>query len=80
MKKEIVQIISEYTDVAKRNIKEEAFLVSDLGLTSLDVVNLIVSFEEHYGISISISDISELRQVKDIEHVLVKKIKEKEGK
>lgn len=47
-------------------ISPETSLVDDLGLSSLDVVNLVVDFENEFGIEIPERVIPTMRTVQDI--------------
>lgn len=62
MYEKITQIIRDYTG-EKRPINEETNLVTDLGLSSFDVVSLIGEFEDAFGIEIPTEDIEELETV-----------------
>ena len=59
------------------NLKPEAItlesdVVKDLGADSLDVVELLVSLEDDYGISIPEDDIVNVKTVKDIVDMIEK--------
>ena len=41
MSDRVIEIIREYTD---NEVKENSDLINDLGMSSLDVVNLVVAF------------------------------------
>ena len=66
-----VKILSEFvkSDV---EIKPESSLVADLGLSSLDIVDLIVSFEDEFDIEIPDQIIPSLTTVQDIADYLDK--------
>lgn len=66
-----VKILSEFvkSDV---EIKPESSLVADLGLSSLDIVDLIVSFEDEFDIEIPDQIIPSLTTVQDIADYLEK--------
>ena len=59
------------------NLKPEAItlesdVVKDLGADSLDVVGLLISLEDDYGISIPEDDIVNVKTVKDIVDMIEK--------
>ena len=59
------------------NLKPEALtlesdVVKDLGADSLDVVELLISLEDDYGISIPEDDIVNVKTVKDIVDMIEK--------
>lgn len=67
MKDKIKAILSEYSGISVDEMSEETGLVSDLGLSSLDVVNIVVTFEDEFDIEIPDSDIRNLKTIGDIE-------------
>lgn len=66
----IRNILGEYVDVQKEQITLETNLLKDLGLSSLDVVNIIVAFEDEFGIEIPDRKVSEIIIVEDIVRML----------
>lgn len=68
----IKTVLSEFTEVPKENMTEESDLVADLGLDSLDVVNLAVAFEEEFNLEIPDRHIKELTSIRAIKEYLEK--------
>lgn len=66
MIEKVKEILSDYTEASVDEIEPEMDLVKDLDLNSLDVVNLIVTFEDEFGIEISDRAIKDLKTVGDI--------------
>lgn len=66
----IKAILSEYSGISTNEMSEETKLVSDLGLSSLDVVNIVVAFEEEFNIEILDSEIKNFHTIKDISSYL----------
>lgn len=52
MIKRIAKILEGYTEADLSEITEKTELVNDLGLNSLDVVNIVVEFEEEFDIEV----------------------------
>jgi acyl carrier protein len=50
---EIIEIINIRFDFLKKDFSPELSLIDDLGMSSLDMVKLIIAIEEFYGIEIS---------------------------
>lgn len=67
MKDKIKAILSEYSGISVDEMSEETGLVSDLGLSSLDLVNVVVAFEDEFDIEVPDSDIRNLKTIGDIE-------------
>lgn len=66
MTEKVKEILSGYTEVPADEIKPDTNLAADLGLSSLDVVNLIVTFEEEFDREIPDRSIKDLKTVGDI--------------
>jgi len=49
---DVKQIVSEFVDVAVDRIRETDDLLNDLGCDSLDIVEITMEIEEHFGISV----------------------------
>lgn len=70
MLEKIRNILEEYVDIPKEQISMETNLLNDLGLSSLDVVNIIVAFEDEFGIEIPDRKLSEIVTVGDVVKLL----------
>lgn len=66
----IVNILTEDAEIVPDTITEQTDLVSDMGFSSLDVVNLVVRFEDEFDIEIPDKDIRTLKTVGDILHYI----------
>ena len=66
----IISILAQQFEVSPESISTETNLVDDLGADSLDVVELIMSVEDEFGLSISDEDAVELTTVgKIVEYI-----------
>ncbi len=66
----IQEVLSEQFEVSADSITLDTNLVDDLGADSLDVVELIMSVEDEFGLSISDEDAANLTTVgKIIEYI-----------
>ncbi len=63
---EVIEVISNVTEVEKDMIKEDSNLIKDLEIDSLDLVDLVVEFENKYDFKIPDQDVKEIQTVKDI--------------
>ena len=61
----IIKIICEQLDVPENDVVPEASFVDDLGADSLDLVELIMSMEEEFDVSIPDEDAEKIATVKD---------------
>ncbi len=66
IKKEVISLIADTLEIEKENINEKSNLVSDLDVESLDLVGLVVAFEDKYNVEIPDSEIKNLQTVEDI--------------
>lgn len=62
----VKKLISNQLNVAESEINLESRLVEDLGADSLDTVEMLMAFEEEFGISIPDEEAMKMRTVKDI--------------
>ena len=66
MEQKIVELIAEKLCKKAEQITAESRLVEDLGADSLDVVELIMAFEDEFGVSLPDEDIANMKTVGDI--------------
>lgn len=66
MLERVQHILQDYTNVPMSDITLDSTLVEKLGLNSLDVVNIVVAFEDEFDIEIPDRAISGLTKVEDI--------------
>ena len=62
----VVEIISSQLRVDPENISESSAIVEDLGADSLDIVEMLMTFEEQFSISVPDEVIPEMRKVSDL--------------
>ena len=72
MYERVVGVLGEFVDSSE--IREDSALVDDLGLSSLDVINIVAAFEDEFGIEVPDRVIPTLRTVKDITEYLEKNV------
>ncbi len=61
----VKDIISKQLGVDASEVTPEASFVEDLGADSLDTVELVMAFEEEFGIEIPDEDAEKIAKVKD---------------
>lgn len=74
MIEKVVDILADFTTLEKDMINEKSELITDLDLNSLDIINVIVAFEEEFDIEIPDQKIKELVTVGDIVEYLEKNV------
>jgi len=65
MEDKVKEIISKQLDVDLAEVKDDASFVDDLGADSLDTVELVMAFEEEFGVEIPDEDAEKITKVKD---------------
>lgn len=70
----VINVLADFTTLKKDKITEESKLTVDLGLSSLDVINVVVAFEDEFDIEIPDQKIKELVTVGDIAEYLDKNV------
>ncbi|MCL2096046.1 MAG: acyl carrier protein [Oscillospiraceae bacterium] len=66
MLEQIVDIISKQLKTEPEEITPETNITEDLGADSLDIVELLMSIEEAFGVSVPDEDVQGLKTIKDI--------------
>ena len=61
----VIEIVSEQMGVAKDQVTRDTSFVNDLGADSLDTVELVMAFEEEFGIEIPDEDAEKITRVKE---------------
>jgi len=63
---QVIDIIVEQLGVDKADVTVEKSFVEDLNADSLDLTELIMTFEERFGFEISEEDAEKLKTVEDV--------------
>ena len=66
MLERVIDIIKEQLNLDGVEITEESSFKDDLGADSLDLFELVMAFEEEYGIEIPSEDLEQLSTVGDV--------------
>lgn len=78
MLEKLKKIIAEQLDIEMDKITPESHLMEDLKADSMDLVEMIMSLEEEFGINIPDEDAEKLTRVKDVLEYLERRLKDKE--
>lgn len=65
MEDKVREIIAKQLGVGQAEVKDEASFVDDLGADSLDTVELVMAFEEEFGVEIPDEDAEKITRVKE---------------
>lgn len=66
MEEKIIELIADKLCKKKEQITLNSRLVEDLGADSLDVVELIMAFEDEFGVSLPDEDVANMKTISDI--------------
>lgn len=62
----VKEILVEQLDVEEEKVTPQASITEDLGADSLDVVDLVMSLEDEFGVEIPDEEIENIKTVGDI--------------
>ena len=65
IEEKVKQLIVEQLGVDEQEVTPSAHIIDDLGADSLDIVELVMTFEESFGIEIPDEDAEKIQTVKD---------------
>lgn len=68
----VIEILAEFTEMDTADMNESTELVNDMGLNSLDVMNVVVAFEDEFDIEIPDRIIKDLQTIGDIAEYIEK--------
>jgi acyl carrier protein len=75
MEEKVKEVIAKQLGVNVSEVTDESSFVDDLGADSLDTVELVMAFEESFGVEIPDEDAEKILKVKDA----IEYIKNKQG-
>ena len=61
----VKKIVVEHLGVEAEKVTEEASFIDDLGADSLDIVELVMAFEDEFGVEIADDPAEKIAAVKD---------------
>ena len=73
LKEEIMGVISKTLDIEEAEIKEDQKLYDSVGVDSTEMVELVVTFNKHFGIKIETNEITKFSTLNEIVEVVDKK-------
>ena len=62
----VTKLLAEQLNIDPKTIKPTSKIVEDLGADSLDMIELLMSLENEFGISVPDNQVASLKTVKDI--------------
>ncbi|MBE7073684.1 MAG: acyl carrier protein [Clostridiales bacterium] len=71
----VKHLIAEQLCISVEDIKDDANIIEDLGADSLDVVELLMSFEDEFKVSIPDEKLEELKTIPQIVAIIDEYVK-----
>lgn len=71
----VKKVVVDKLNVTESEVTEEASFMDDLGADSLDVVELVMGFEEEFGVQIPDEDAEKIQTVKQAVEYIDSRIK-----
>ena len=65
VKNKVKKIVADHLGIEEEKVTEEASFIDDLGADSLDTVELVMAFEEEFGVEIPDDAAEKIVTVKD---------------
>ena len=75
MYEKLTAILADQLRIDASRIKPDSLIKEDLGADSLDILQLLMTLEEEYGVKIPDEDLSGFRKVSDITEYLERNMK-----
>lgn len=72
MFEKLAEVICNYVEVEKENIRPESSFMEDLGFTSFDFMSMLGELEEEFDIEIEQQEVSDIRTVQEAADYLEK--------
>ena len=69
----VKELVAEQLGVSKESVTLESNIIEDLGADSLDVIEMLMTLEDEFGITIPDEKINEIKTVGQIVEIIEKK-------
>ena len=70
----IIEVLSAFDKIAPENVSLEAHFINDLGLDSLDIVEIVMSFEDFFDVEITDDELETVFSGKDAADLIGRKL------
>ena len=68
----VKELVAEQLGISKDTIQDSSNIVEDLGADSLDVIEMLMTLEEEYGVTIPDDQIGKVRTISEIVELIEK--------
>ncbi|MCK4912096.1 MAG: acyl carrier protein [Candidatus Omnitrophica bacterium] len=73
LKKEVIELISKTLDINEDEVKADQKLYDSIGVDSTEMVELVVTFNKHFGVKIETNEITKFSTVNEIVDLIERK-------
>ena len=73
LKEEVSEVISKTLDIEEAEIGEDQKLYDSIGVDSTEMVELVVTFNKHFGVKLETNEITKFSTLNEIVGVIEKK-------
>jgi acyl carrier protein len=75
---EIIEKVNEFLidefEIEESALEKDAHLINDLGIESLDFVDIVVTIEKEFGFKVKREEITKVRTLNDLYHYIEERI------
>lgn len=71
----IREVIAQEVNISIGEIKPQVSFVNDLGIDSLDIIDIIMALEEEFNVEIPEEDVDQMVKVKDLVEYIAHRLK-----
>lgn len=75
LKEEVIDVICSTLEIGKEEVKDDQKLYDSIGVDSTEMVELVVTFKKHFGISLETNEITKFFTLNEIVNVIESKKK-----
>ena len=68
------EFLSEEFEIEESALEPDAHLIDDLGIESLDFVDIVVTIEKEFGFKVKREEITEVRTLNDLYNYIEKRV------
>ena len=70
----VIEVLSGFDKIAPENVSLEAHFINDLGLDSLDIVEIVMNFEDFFSVEITDNELETIFSGKDAADMIGRKL------
>lgn len=68
----VIELVAEQLGISKDTITTDSHIIEDLGADSLDVIEMLMTLEEEYGLTIPDDQINQVKTIGEVVELIEK--------